>query len=703
MSSDGASVRKIRLGEAEIEFETGAIARQASSVLVRQDDTVILVTAVGAKEAKPGTDFFPLTVEYREKIAAGGRIPGSYQRRESRSTELEILSCRLVDRSVRPLFPDGFHCEVQVLATVLSADPGTDLPVLSILGACAALELSDLPFEGPAGGIRIAKIGGRFVAMPNPVERREAELDLVVSASAQGLVMVEGGAKESSEDEVVEALLFAQKVLEPFQRLCAEWRAERGAPKRALAPAPRLDAAKTAEIASRLEVPLREALAIAGKHERKGRVKALLEEVAAATTGLGEDEAPLLRSALEELHVREVRRRIVEDGVRLDGRDTTTVRPISSRAGWLPRAHGSSLFTRGETQAIVTCTLGSGDEVQKIETVFGTEERHFLLHYNFPPYSVGETRPLRGPGRREIGHGALARRALQAVLPSFEQFPYVLRIDSEISESNGSSSMATVCGGCLALMDCGVPLSAPVAGIAMGLVKEGDQLAVLSDILGDEDHLGDMDFKVCGTARGITALQMDNKLGALPREVLIAALAQARDGRAHILAEMAKTLAAPRPELPKQAPRVLSTRIRPERIGALIGPRGETIKEIQSSTGTKVSVDDTGLVCVYGTDGIAAKAALRKVREAAGDVEKGRVYAGTVTGVKDFGCFVRIYNGIEGLVHVSELAEGFIEHPSRVVQEGDEILVRVQGADERGKLALSRRAAAGTAPADVAN
>ncbi len=676
----------------KLELETGKIARLANgAVLVRSGDNVLLATVViGAP--REGVDFFPLTVEYREKLAAAGRIPGAFGRREGRITDHEVLVSRLVDRSIRSLFPDGYNSEVQVQVLVFSADPDADLATLAIVGACAALHLSEAPAAGPAAGLRLIKTAQGFTPFAPRSRRGDAELDFVVSAGPNGLVMVEGEAREVGEDVCLQALEQAAEWLARLRKAIGELAGEAGRPK-SVAPAAAALPAVPEPIAERLRAALRET----GKATRATAVDAartaLLAAAEPATHGA-------LGKAFEELRWQLVREAILAEGRRLDGRDVETVRPIRGEVGFLPRAHGSALFTRGETQALVTCTLGTAEESLRSEGLAGSEYDHFLLHYNFPPYSVGEIRPLRGPGRREIGHGFLAKRGLAPVLPAFDEFPYTIRIESEITESNGSSSMATVCGGCLALMQAGVPITRPVAGIAMGLVTDGTRTAVLTDILGDEDHLGDMDFKVVGTARGVTALQLDNKVGGLDAGQLGRALDQAKRGRLHVLAEMAKVLAAPAPTLAPRAPRVMRTAILPDTIGVLIGPRGQTIKGIAGATGAQVNVDDDGVVRIYAAEEAVARKALRMVGKVAGVVRRGGYYTGTITRAESFGVFVRINEVVEGLVGRDELFANRRE-PDRELSEGDEVVVRVIGVDSRGRLDLSLRAAIDVDPALV--
>ncbi|MBK8974463.1 MAG: polyribonucleotide nucleotidyltransferase [Planctomycetes bacterium] len=683
---------QFQIAGTEVTVETGRIARQASgAALVSSGDNVLLATVVvGA--AGEGTDFFPLTVEYREKFAAAGRIPGSFQRREGRISDHEILMSRLVDRTIRSLFPKGYRADVQLQVSVFSADPTADLSTLALIAGCAALHLSPAPAAGPAAGLRIVRRNGVFTAFPTEAVRAQAELDFVVSAGPDGLVMVEGGAREVDEATCVDALAQAQEWAAKVGRALQELRDAAG---RAKDPAPLVPALPDVPPAAR--AALASALAIAGKQERHHSIDAA-RDVLIAEVG-DDDDLDAVLAAFDKLRSKLVREQILGGGRRLDGRGTEDIRPIWTEVGWLPRTHGSSIFTRGETQALVTCTLGTAEEAQRVDGLGGLRDQHFLLHYNFPPYSVGEVRPLRGPGRREIGHGFLARRGLEAVLPSFDAFPYTIRIESEISESNGSSSMATACGGSLALMNAGVPIARPVAGIAMGLVTDGERTAVLSDILGDEDHLGDMDFKVVGTEVGVTALQLDNKVGGLTREQLAQALDQARRGRLHILGEMAKTLAAPNATVSTRAPQVVKTQIMPESVAVLIGPRGQTIKGIAAATGANVNVGDDGVVRIYAAQEAAARKALQMVGRTAGVVRRGGFYRGTISGARDFGVFVRLNEVTEGLVPREELfersAEGRQQAEKTQFENGDEMVVRVIGVDDRGRLRLSRRAALG--------
>ncbi len=688
----------IEVGGKQIRLETGEIARQASgSVLARMGDTVVLVTAVMARSERD-VDFLPMTVEYRERTAAAGRVPGGFFKREMRPADRETLTARIVDRSLRPLFPKKFRREIQVMATVLSFDPDGDPGVLAVSGASLALHISDIPWKGPVAGVRVVHADGRFVANPDYVDKEKADLDLMVSVGAGGgLVMVEGSCSEVPESMVVEALSFAQEAVQPMIAAMDKVREKVGKPKYVFVPPPPPDPdwAEKVRAAARPELMtiLRGGLEKLAQQEA---LRALKEKMIEQFAGEGEDreeKADWIGEILEDLEARELREMLVNEGLRIDGRDPKKIRPISGAVGWLPRTHGSALFTRGETQAMVSCTLGTGSDEQIVEALDGEARERFLLHYNFPPYSVGEVRRIMGPGRREIGHGNLARRALEPVIPEHEEFPYTIRVVSDISESNGSSSMATVCGGTLAMMDAGVPIRAPVAGIAMGLVREGDKIIILSDILGTEDHLGDMDFKVAGTRKGITALQLDNKLGQLPAEVLTEALEQAREGRDHILNEMLKILETPRDSISPYAPRVHTVTIRKERIRDLIGPQGRVIQQIQGQTDTQIEVTDEGLVRVYASNKADAEAALDMIKYYTADLEKGKVYRGVVVSVKDFGAFVRIYSSIEGLVHISELDNYRVNKVTDLVKEGDEILVKVLDVDRQGKIRLSRKAA----------
>jgi len=700
MSTPTATVETVTLDGEEITLETGEIARQASgSVVVRHRDSFLLATVVADEGPRPGADFFPLTVEYRERMSAAGRIPGNYFRREGRITEAEILTSRLIDRTLRPLFPKGFRNETQVQVMVFGADPESDLEALALLGAAAALQVSDVPFQGPVTGLRVVRYQGRWRALASPSVRALSHTDLITSYTRDGLAMVEGESLGLPDEELLEALDYAEAAATPLLDALDRLRDRAGKPQRPWTPpepAPLVDAAVEAFSAKAVDA----ALSIDDKHARRralGEARALVVEAAERGELADDATAEDAQAAFDRMVHHRMRRRLL-DGHRIGGRALDEVRPLTIRVGPIAAAHGSALFTRGETQALVTATLGGDRDAQDRETLRGKERDTFLLHYNFPSYSVGETRPMRGPGRREIGHGNLARRALDAVLPAQDQFPYTIRVVSDVTESNGSSSMATVCGGTLALMDAGVPLEAPVAGVAMGLIREGDEIAILTDILGDEDHLGDMDFKVAGTADRVTAVQLDNKIGSLPRDVLVRAIRQAKAARRFILAAMAEALASPRKSISARAPQIL--RIDPSKIGVVIGKGGATIQKLEADTGARVEVKNDGRVIITGPSAEAVNAAIRRVEALTKDLERGAVYEASVVSIKDFGVFVR-FGDHEGLVHVSELADHRVSHPSDELSVGDAVRVKVLGTDDRGRLKLSRRAAAGTPEAEV--
>jgi polyribonucleotide nucleotidyltransferase len=683
----------VEIGGTTVTIETGRLAKQAhGSVLITCGETVVLVTACGSSEPRPGIDFFPLSCDYVEKTYAAGKIPGGFFKREGRLRDEEILISRLIDRPCRPLFPDGYRNDVQVIATVMSVDKVNPADVLAVTGASCALTLSDIPWNGPIAGVRVGRIDGRFIANPTYEQIELSDLDIVVAASKDAIVMVEGGGDEVSEEDFIEALMFAHRSVQPVIELQERLREAVGKAKRAFTP--KLpDAALKQRVLDVALNDLRQACTIRVKQERYSRFKEIEKKVVEALAPATPEEESLVKVAYEDAKAYAMRSMITDQGVRIDGRDTRTVRPITCEVGLLPRVHGSALFTRGETQGLVTTTLGTGQDEQKIDALTGERWKSFLLHYNFPPFSVGEIKPLRGPGRREVGHGALAERALSRVLPTQEKFPYTIRIVSEILESNGSSSMATVCGGTLALMDAGVPIRAPVAGVAMGLIKEGDKFAVLTDILGDEDHLGDMDFKVCGTRKGVTAIQMDIKIEGLSREILQRALEQAREARMHILDRMLATLAQPRAELSPWAPRITSIRVKPDQIRLIIGPGGKTIKGIVDQTGVAIDVDDDGTVNIASADSAAVKRAIDIIKGLTAEAEIGATYQGTVKRLTDFGAFVEIFPGTEGLLHVSEMAHTRVENPRDVAKEGDTLEVKVLSVDEAtGKIRLSRRA-----------
>ena len=685
----------VMVGGRALTLETGRLAKQAhGSILLTYGETVVLVTAVSQDE-RPGLDFFPLTCEYVEKTYASGKIPGGFFKREARQRDEEILACRIMDRPLRPLFPDGFKKDTQIIATVLSSDKQNKADVLALTGASAALHISDIPWSGPIVGVRVGRRDGEFVAYPTVEDLESCDLDLIVACSRDAIVMVEGGAAEATENDLVDALMFAHETAQPVLDLIEKLRAAVGKPKKEFK-ATELPAEIKARVAQIVDEDLKKATKVTDKKARYDGYKGLkkkLQETLLAELG-AEKYLPvekLLGAEFEERKAHVVRSYVLDEGRRIDGRDTKTIRPIMCEAGLLPRVHGSALFQRGETQAIVTTTLGTSSDEQKIDGLMGETWKRFYLHYNFPPFSTGETKPMRGPGRREIGHGALAERALARMMPTQESFPYTIRIVSETTESNGSSSMAAVCGGCLSLMDAGVPIKSPVAGIAMGLIMEGDKYAVLSDILGDEDHLGDMDFKVCGTARGVTAIQMDIKIAGLSRAILQQALDQARAGRLHILGKMLETLPSARSELSKYAPRITTVKVKPDQIRLIIGPGGKTIKGIVDQTGVAIDVEDDGTVNVASSDSDAVKKALDIIKGLTAEAEVGATYTGTVKRITDFGAFVEILPNTDGLVHISELAHQRVERVEDVLKEGDTVDVKVLSVDREGKIRLSRR------------
>lgn len=687
--------KTFQYGAHQVTLETGEIARQAGgAVLVKMDDTVVLVAAVAAKTAREGQDFFPLTVDYQERFYAGGRIPGGFFKREGRATEKETLISRLIDRPIRPLFPEEFRNEVQIIATVVSLNPEVDGDIPAMLGASAALALTGAPFQGPIGAAKVGYINGQYVLNPTATQLKESALELVVAGTKDAVLMVESEAKVLSEDVMLGAVVFghqAQQVaINAINELVAEagtqsWNWEAPAKNTGL-----IDTLRTA-IGERLGA----AYQIVNKAERRTSISALrkelLEVLQPHTEANGWTHAEMSKEFGEQEY-QTMRQSVLRTRKRIDGRDLTTVRPITSKVGVLPRTHGSALFTRGETQALVVATLGTARDGQIIDAVSGEYKEHFLFHYNFPPYSVGETGRMMGPKRREIGHGRLAKRGILAVMPTMEEFPYTIRVVSEITESNGSSSMASVCGSSLALMDAGVPIKAPVAGIAMGLIKEGDEFAVLSDILGDEDHLGDMDFKVAGTAEGITALQMDIKIQGITEEIMRIALAQAKEGRLHILGEMAHALTAPRTELSEYAPRLLTMKIHPDKIREVIGKGGATIQSITKETGTQIDIQDDGTIVIASVNAAAAQAAKARIDQIVSDVEPGRIYEGKVAKIMDFGAFVTILPGKDGLVHVSQISNERVEKVSDKLKEGDVVKVKVLEVDKQGRIRLSMKA-----------
>ncbi|MDT7042307.1 polyribonucleotide nucleotidyltransferase [Candidatus Nitronereus thalassa] len=676
-----------------LRLETGHMAKQADgSILATYGDTVVLATAVASKTLKPDTDFLPLTVNYQEKAYAAGKIPGGFFKREGAPSEKETLTSRLIDRPIRPLFPKGYYYETQVVVSVLSVDQTMSSDTIGITAGSAALAISDIPFDGPLAGIRIGRVDGTLVVNPDMHLLGKSDLDLVVAGTADAIMMVEAGAEGLSEAVMLESLELAHAEIKKIVAKVNELREKAGRPKRVLQVEPVSEDLR-AQVKEMASAPIREAVFIPNKTARQERLDEILRE---AIEKLGGEDAARHRQIKEiyhDLEYDEVRDMILEKKVRADGRGPADIRPITCETGLLPRTHGSALFTRGETQALAVVTLGTSDDEQRIDALEGEHFRTFMLHYNFPPFSVGEARPMRSPGRREIGHGKLAWRALLSVMPTKEAFPYTIRLVSDILESNGSSSMATVCGGALALMDAGVPIKEPVAGIAMGLIKEGDRVVILSDILGLEDHLGDMDFKVTGTKNGVTALQMDIKIGGITTELMRQALEQARAGRLHILERMESSLAAPRPDLATYAPRIFTIQIKQDKIRDIIGPGGKVIRGIIAECGVKMNVDDSGLVTIASVDGPSAEKAIKMVEQLTEEVEVGKLYLGTVRKIVDFGAFVEIIPNVDGLVHISQLAHHRVNSVSDEVSEGEQIMVKVMEIDRQGKIRLSRKEA----------
>ncbi|HJR11470.1 MAG TPA: polyribonucleotide nucleotidyltransferase [Rhodanobacteraceae bacterium] len=687
--------KTFQYGEHAVTIETGEIARQASgSVIVSMGGTVVLVAAVAAQKAREGQDFFPLTVDYQEKFYSAGRIPGGFFKREGRPTEKETLTSRLIDRPIRPLFPEAFKNEVQIVATVVSLNPEVDGDIPALLGASAALTLAGIPFKGPIGAARVGYVDGKYVLNPSRTQLNDSALDLVVAGTGNAVLMVESEAKLLSEDVMLGAVTFGHKEMQAAIRAIAELATEVGKPSWNWQ-APERDAQLVAAVRGEVGNKLAAAFQIKDKLQRRDAVAALKSDVKETLKAQAEEKgwpAADIAGEFEDLEYRTVRDSVLKTKQRIDGRGLEDIRPINVRVGVLPRTHGSALFTRGETQALVTVTLGTGRDSQIIDAPEGESKDTFLFHYNFPPYSVGECGRMGGPKRREIGHGRLAKRGVQAVKPSMEAFPYVIRVVSEITESNGSSSMASVCGSSLAMMDAGVPLSAPVAGIAMGLVKEGDDFVVLSDILGDEDHLGDMDFKVAGTAEGVSALQMDIKIDGITEEIMRTALAQAHRGRMHILGEMAKAISTPRGEMSEYAPRLLTIKIHPDKIREVIGKGGATIRSITEETGTTIDINDDGTVVIASVNREAADAAKHRIEQIVADVEPGRIYEGKVVKLMDFGAFVTILPGKDGLVHVSQISNERVEKVSDKLKEGDVVKVKVLEVDKQGRIRLSMKA-----------
>jgi polyribonucleotide nucleotidyltransferase len=676
-----------------LSIEVGRLAKQADgAALVTYGETVVLVTAVAAKDLKLDTDFFPLTVDYQEKTFAAGKIPGGFFKREGRPSEKEILTCRLIDRSIRPLFSEGLRCETQIIATVLSADRENDPDVVAMLGTSVALHVSDIPFNGPLVGVRIGRAHGQWMINPTQQQLDESDMDIFLSGSKDAIVMVEGGAQVVPESEILEALFAGHDAIQPLLRIQEELRQAIGKPKREV-PLAKIDPNVIRRVQELAHGKLQQALEIPEKLERYKRIAEVKSEVVPQALAEFPDRQKDIKGAFEELKRNVFRGLVIHQERRIDGRGLKDIRPINCEVEVLPRTHGSALFTRGETQALVVTTLGTTSDEQRVDALIGEHFKKFMLHYNFPPFSVGEVKFLRGPGRREIGHGNLAERALVPVLPQEESFPYTVRIVSEILESNGSTSMATVCGGSLSLMDAGVPVTAPVAGIAMGLIKEGEHVRVLSDILGDEDHLGDMDFKVAGTADGVTSLQMDIKISGVNREIMGQALHQAKEGRMHILGIMNGTLREARTNVSGHAPRIVTLKVKPDKIREIIGPGGKVIRGIIEATGVKIDVEDDGTVRIASVDEEAAKKAIEMVQRIAAEAEIGKIYKGTVRKIVEFGAFVEILPGTDGLVHISQLAPERVRKVSDVLKEGDEVMVKVLEIDRQGKIRLSRKEA----------
>ncbi|HQY57388.1 MAG: polyribonucleotide nucleotidyltransferase [Nitrospira sp.] len=683
----------IELAGRRLTLETGRIAKQADGAIwATYGDTVVLATAVASQNAKPGVDFLPLTVDYQEKTYAAGKIPGGYFKREGRPSEREVLTSRLIDRPLRPLFPEGYYFETQVIASVLSADKTGVSDVIGITAASAALAVSSIPFNGPIAGVKIGRVNGQFVVNPDLEALETSDLHLVVAGTADAVMMVEAGANELPEATMLEAIELAHSEIKKIVAKIEELRKLVGKAKRVVVQEP-IDAALTEQVRALVAGPIREAILIPNKSARQERLDQVLAEAVAKLKSDEPNRDRHVKIIFHGLEYTEVRNMILEKRVRADGRGPADIRPITCEVGVLPRAHGSAVFTRGETQSLAVVTLGTADDEQRIDALEGEYMRTFMLHYNFPPFSVGEARPLRSPGRREVGHGALAERALKSIIPGKDKFPYTVRIVSEILESNGSSSMATVCGGTLALLDAGVPIKEPVAGIAMGLIKEGDQVLVLSDILGLEDHLGDMDFKVTGTKNGVTALQMDIKIGGITATLMREALSQAKAGRLHILGCMAQALTEPRTKLSAFAPRIFPMKIKQDKIRDVIGPGGKMIRSIIAETGVKISVEDTGDVTIASSDEASAQKAIEMIKRLTEEVEVGKIYRGTVRKIMDFGAFVEVLPGTDGLVHISQLAHHRVKAVTDEVSEGDQVMVKVLEIDKQGKIRLSRKEA----------
>ncbi len=684
---------EIDFGGRPFSIETGKVAKQANgSVLVRYGETVVLVTSVASEKKREGLDFIPLTVNYLEMTYAAGRIPGGFFKREGRPSDRETLISRFIDRPLRPLFPKGFQNEIQIIATVLSADQDNDPSILGMIGASSALSLSNIPFDGPIAGAKVGRIDGEYVLNPTHEELDLSDIDLFVAGSENAIIMVEGSAKELKEEEILEAILFGHQSLKPVIDLQKQMKSGFGSPPQVFE-LQKPEEALYEKVSAVAQEKLEETFYINEKGKRREKLEEILQLTFQGLAAEDETSQKMVKAALEEVYRKLVRKFILERKQRIDGRRLSEIRPISCEAGILPRTHGSALFTRGETQVLAVVTFGTSEDEQKINSLNGETYKSFMLHYNFPPFCTGEVAPLRSPSRREIGHGALAERAILPVLPSSEKFPYTIRIVSEVLESNGSSSMATVCGASLSLMDAGVPIKSPVAGIAMGLIVEDGDCAILSDILGDEDHLGDMDFKVAGTSSGVTAIQMDIKVQGISKEIMRKVLDQAKEGRFHILNKMSETISEPRKDLSRHAPRIVSLQVKQEKIRDVIGPGGKNIRAIVDQTGVKVDVEDSGLVKLASPNYEAIEKAIYMIKRLTQEVEIGALYTGKVVRILGFGAIVELFPGTDGLVHISQLAEGHVKEVSDVLKEGDEVLVKVIDIDPQGRIRLSRKAA----------
>jgi len=684
---------EIDLAGRRLSLETGRLAKQAhGSVLAQYGDTVVLATVTSAYEPRDKVDSLPLTVDYVEKTFAAGKIPGGFFKREGRASEKEVLTSRLIDRALRPLFPKGYDRETQVIVTVLSADRDNDTDALSLIAASAALQVSDIPHNGPVAALRMGRIEGKIAVSPSIGELENSDISLMVAAKPDSIVMLEGGAEVVDEDTIVEALFTAHDAMQPIFEMQEELRKLAGKPKREFTPKT-IDPELLGAVKSHIGDGIERALAIGSKKERNAALYSLTDQVVAALGERFADRAGELAEACDKLVRERVRSEILDHGRRIDDRKPTDIRPLGAEVQVLPRTHGSAVFSRGETQVLAVATLGTGSDEQKIDALLGERFKKFMLHYNFPPFSTGEVKFLRAPNRREIGHGALAERSLIPVLPDEADFPYTIRLVSEVLESNGSSSMATICGGALALMDAGVPIKAPVAGIAMGLVKEGDKVAVLTDILGDEDHLGDMDFKVAGTSSGVTGIQMDNKAGGITRDILRQALYQARDARLFILSVMEKALPTHRKDISAYAPRIVTIHIKPDKIREVIGPGGKVIRGLVEETGCKIDIEDDGTVLIASADGPSLEKAIAAIQAITAEPEVGKIYHGKVRKIVEFGAFVEIMPGTDGLLHISQLSEERVRRVEDVLHEGDEIDVKVLDVDRSGKIRLSLREA----------